>query len=192
MILLETLGAQADTQIALERTRMPADAPTGRARGKQRPALSGPTEGILEPSAVIEFFEHCTPPRTAHHAKRIIRIGKHARLADTPELQVATSFWDGLMLPHRPARPLEGPLFLVLEFTWPWNVGDSKRLRATGRTWHDKKPDAENLCKTVVDALGRCAYFLNDSQIVEVVLRKYRGERPGVRVRLVRGEEIKG
>ncbi|MEO5823739.1 MAG: hypothetical protein ABIT71_24805, partial [Vicinamibacteraceae bacterium] len=42
----------------------------------------------LEPAAAPRaFFLTCVPATTTHQRKRIARVGGHARLADSPELQ---------------------------------------------------------------------------------------------------------
>lgn len=35
---------------------------------------------------MLDFTLVCIPPRTSHHAKRIVRVGAFSRLADKPEL----------------------------------------------------------------------------------------------------------
>lgn len=87
----------------------------------------------------LEFHLSCVPPRTSHHAKRIVRVGQWSRLADKPELVAAKAMLDGLLLPHQPAAPVTGPVVLELEFTWPWLASHSRRFRAQGRAPHTSK-----------------------------------------------------
>jgi hypothetical protein len=37
----------------------------------------------------LSFTLACVPPRVTHHSKRIVRVGRFSRLADTPELKAA-------------------------------------------------------------------------------------------------------
>ena len=138
----------------------------------------------------IEFFEACVPPRTSHHHKQIVKFGGFSKLADKPELVAAKSFWDSLFMMHRPEVPISGPLALSITLTWPWNAGDSKKVRAAGRIWHWTKPDNSNMTKTLEDAMGRCAYFNNDSQIADSRCRKYRGDKPGIYVLIEPAGEV--
>ena len=135
-------------------------------------------------STRISFSESCVPPKTSHHAKRIIRVKGHARLGDKPELTAAKSFWDALFLQHRPATPLVGPLLLWITLTWPWNTSDSKKTRANGWVYHDTAPDVDNMTKTLMDSMARCAYFNRDSQVACLQIDKYRGDNPGIEVTL--------
>ncbi len=80
--------------------------------------------------------------------------------------------------------PLDGPLFLKLTFTWPWNTSDSKKTRQDGRIWHDVKPDCDNIAKTFIDCMVRCAFLTNDSRIVALKVSKFRGDRSGIEVEM--------
>jgi len=133
---------------------------------------------------VIRFHLACVPPRTSHHAKKIVRVGNWTRLADKPELVAARAMLDSVLLPHQPASPIEGPVVLTLAFTWPWLASDSKRTRALGRIPHDRKPDADNAAKAITDRLAALRFMEQDSQVVELHVRKWRGDQVGINVTL--------
>jgi Holliday junction resolvase RusA-like endonuclease len=132
----------------------------------------------------VDVTVPCVPPKTAHHAKRIVRVGGFARLADKPELTSARHTLLALLQPHAPAAPLVGPVALVIDLTWPWLAGDGKRTRALGRIPHDTKPDWDNAGKTLADVLVTLRYLEQDSRIVDGRVRKWRGDSPGIRVQL--------
>lgn len=133
---------------------------------------------------MIEFFIACVPPTANHQRKKIVRVGNWTRLADSDDLVKAKDMIDGLLVPHRPLVPLEGPLTLTLEFTWPWNKGETKRNRARRLMPRDVNPDCSNLAKTTEDRLAALRFIKNDSQVVELVVRKFRGDHPGIGVRI--------
>lgn len=133
---------------------------------------------------MIDFTLDCIPPTASHHSKRIVKVGKFSRLADTDRLIAAKETIDVLLLPHRVPAPLHGPLSLTLEFTWPWRSSDSKRTRALGRIPRDTAPDCDNLAKTFTDRLAVLRFINNDGQVCELIVRKFIGSRPGIRVRL--------
>lgn len=133
---------------------------------------------------MIEFFLVCVPPSASHHAKRIVRVGRFSRLADKPELVKAKDMIDGLLVPYRPLRPLVGPLTLTLEFTWPWRASDSAKVRARGRVPMTVRPDCSNLAKTTEDRLTAMRFLEDDGLVCELVVRKFRGDHPGIGVRL--------
>ena len=135
---------------------------------------------------VIEFFVSCVPPKTTHHAKKIIHRGRFASLADKPELLAARETLAILFRPYQPAAPMSGPLWLHLEFTWPWRRGDTKRIRQLGRMRYVHKPDCSNAAKTAEDVLKLTGFFLDDNLICRLQVDKWIGDTPGITVRIGR------
>lgn len=78
------------------------------------------------------------------------------------------------VLPVRPASLLQGPLEMRLVFVLLKPPSVSKR-----REWPEVKPDADNLCKAVKDAL-RGLVYRDDAQIVHLDVWKEYGADPGV------------
>ncbi len=78
------------------------------------------------------------------------------------------------------AQPLTEPLrvrcFFVMPVPASWS---KKRQRAAleGKAWPTGKPDVDNLCKLLFDALNGLMWR-DDSQIVELVTTKAYGEHP--------------
>lgn len=121
------------------------------------------------------------PPKTSHHAKRIVRFGRFTKLADKPELTTARNTWQTALGPFRPETPLDGPLSLVLELTWPWRKSDSKRTRLAGQIPCDVKPDCDNVAKTIADVMVLLGFLRADQQIVSLIVTKWIGAVPGMR-----------
>ncbi len=132
----------------------------------------------------MRFFLDCVPSRTTHHAKRIVRIGKFSRLADKPELVSAKAMLDALLLPHQPGGAMQGALVLRLVFIWPWLKSDTKAMRARGWVPHTKRPDADNVAKSVADRLMALRFIEDDAAIVDLHITKWRGDRPGIDVEI--------
>lgn len=133
-------------------------------------------------SNLLEFRIDCDPPRTTHHAKKIVRMGRFSRLADTPDLVAARETWIALLRPFAPANPIPGPICLQLEFTWPWRGSDTKRDRALGSIPSVVKPDCSNAAKTVEDIMALLRFFENDNEVSDLRASKYLGDRPGLKV----------
>lgn len=73
-------------------------------------------------------------------------------------------------------EPLDGPLFFDLLFVLPIPASTpKKRLQALIDGGHIKKPDLDNLCKSLADGLNGIAYH-DDSQIAELRARKVYGD----------------
>jgi Holliday junction resolvase RusA-like endonuclease len=135
----------------------------------------------------MTFTINCVPPKASHHAKRIAKFklknGQQvSRMADKAELVEAKGTLEAMLLPHQPATPIAGPVCLSLEFTWPWRKSESKRNLALGRMVHDSRPDLTNLAKTIEDRLVKMRFIEDDGKVVELTLRKFWGDKPGITV----------
>ena len=69
-----------------------------------------------------------------------------------------------------------GPCAVRVELVYPLRKMD----RAEGETLipHDVKPDADNLVKSILDALTRARVWEDDGQVADLRVRKWRGRRP--------------
>lgn len=129
------------------------------------------------------FWLSVVPPKATHQAKRIVRRGDHAVLADKPELVATRQTLDAAIaqaLHGEPVTMLEGPLELELIFAFPL----LKSHKAIACDWKPTRPDLDNLAKTVIDALARRGFFRDDAQIVTMKLGKVHNERFGIGVSL--------
>lgn len=80
--------------------------------------------------------------------------------------------------------PMEGELFLELKayFSIPKSASKKKQAAMISEEIRPtKKPDIDNLVKTVTDALNTLAYK-DDSQIVQASVGKYYSEQPRVEI----------
>lgn len=130
----------------------------------------------------MTFTLRLDPPEVSHHAKRIVKIGQYYRLADLPTLTAAKKAIDAALRPHRVPAPLLGPVRLSLDFTFPWRTKDGRKVRARGRIPRETRPDCSNLAKTTEDRLVAMGFLGDDGQVVELVVRKWFGAEPGIRV----------
>ena len=140
----------------------------------------------------LEFFLPCIPPTVTHHHKRIVKVGEFSRLADKPELVDAKAMLDSLLLPYRPFHPLTGPVWLELEFSWPYRASEPKRNRAKGHLPHTSRPDCSNLGKTIEDRLAKLRFIEEDKNVVALTVRKWWSATPGISVLIMQLEEEAG
>lgn len=83
-------------------------------------------------------------------------------------------------------EPLKGPIKAEIEVFMQIPKSDSKKMKEakiSGKIRPQVKPDVDNLCKTILDALNGLAYD-DDKQVVECTVKKYYGEEPSVYVKL--------
>ena len=84
------------------------------------------------------------------------------------------------VIPVKPPAPVEGPLVLIAEFYLRRPASLPKREWA-----HVKRPDGSNLLKSVEDAM-RGIVYRDDSQLVDIIVRKRYDQAPGVGIRIER------
>ncbi|CAM4092662.1 RusA family crossover junction endodeoxyribonuclease [Bordetella tumbae] len=82
--------------------------------------------------------------------------------------------------------PIEGPVMAMLTIKLPIPASWSKRKQAAalaGTELPTKKPDADNVIKAIFDAMNGVVW-VDDTQVVDMVVRKRYALVPGVVVRI--------
>lgn len=123
---------------------------------------------------MIEFFMAMKPPTTTAQQHKI----SNGRFYDPPELKAAKAKLRDHLIPHRPDKPLDGALRLVVKWCFP----------ITGKH-HDgeykyTKPDTDNLNKVLKDLMEDLGFFVNDSRVASEIIEKFWSEIPGIYIRL--------
>lgn len=86
---------------------------------------------------------------------------------------------------------LQGPLRATIRASFPIPRRKSKAATLDmldGKSLPTKKPDADNIAKVILDSLNKIAYK-DDTQIIELLVKKDYNTDPGVHVKI---EELKG
>ena len=123
---------------------------------------------------MMQFFLPMIPPKTTAQMHKVaVRNGKPV-FYDPPAVLEMKANLKAALYPHRPAEPLEGPLRLVVKWTWQ---GETYRYKPT-------KPDTDNLQKALKDMMGLCRFWLDDAQVASEICEKMTGPVPGIFVRL--------
>ena len=107
----------------------------------------------------------------------------------TPNNTVTYENWVRTCFMNQEGRMLEGELKAEIICYYGIPKSASKKKAAAmkeGSIRPIKKPDLDNIAKILLDSLNKMAYA-DDSQIVELSIKKYYGEQPLVRLCL---EEI--
>ncbi len=116
---------------------------------------------------------------------RIVKLGKHAGIKTPDKTRAWLTEFSMRAARYAPRVPLDCPVqvSIVAVFERP------KRLRRKkdpdGRMWHDRRPDADNVAKAVLDAMSR--WWADDSRVVHLdVVKLYtaKDEQPCVEVRV--------
>ena len=75
-------------------------------------------------------------------------------------------------------RPATGPIKIEITAIFSRPKAMHRKRDPDGLTWHDKKPDLDNVCKAVIDSLNGRAY-VDDSQIVRIDAAAFYAEKTG-------------
>jgi Holliday junction resolvase RusA-like endonuclease len=136
--------------------------------------------------SVVRIFLSCIPPKTSHHAKKIMVFGSGDRrftaLGDTKELKEAKASLTDLLLPFQIPQPIPAPVIIAVDYIWPWRTADSRKFRAPGRQPHTVRPDISNVYKTLEDRLVELKFIADDGGVAETRLRKWWGDNPGIEI----------
>ena len=85
---------------------------------------------------------------------------------------------------HRPDKPFDGPLRLVITSTAYWRRGEAAWRKAHGTWPRDTGPDFDNLAKQMGDVLESSGFMVNDARIADGRVIKLWGDSPGIRIEL--------
>lgn len=127
---------------------------------------------------MIEFFEECTPPTITAQQRR----HKYKQV----KLKQAEAFWMAVMEKHKPDKPLDGALVSEISITYPHTEKSRKLCDKQGLIAIPMITtlDCDNINKLPQDAMQKCGYMVNDSRIFNLNITKWRGDYPGVAVKL--------
>ena len=133
----------------------------------------------------MKFWIDCIPPKSTHQASAMIMRNRKTGqqfvgMAQSSKGKKIQKELLTLFAPHRPPKPYQGPIYLQVKWVYPWRKSEPKKNRALGRIPCDTLPDADNLCKLVLDLMTRLGYWNNDSQIAQLRFVKEWGDTPGI------------
>lgn len=89
--------------------------------------------------------------------------------------------------PHRPAKPIEGPIYLEVAYVFPMTKAEIKQHWefidvVNFVIWKLTRPDVDNCAKLMLDVLTDANFYHDDSQISDLILRKRSGCDPRIAV----------
>ena len=124
---------------------------------------------------MITFTVPCIPVAQPRQRMRVIALPGRQPFAQnyTPKNDPVNAFKAAVQqaaVKVHSAAPLDGPLACFIEFVLP-RPGSIPKREGTGRRWRDKKPDAENLAKSVLDALTGLVWR-DDAQVAWLLVQK--------------------
>ncbi len=133
----------------------------------------------------MKLFIPCLP--VAQPRPKATTVGGFTRMYEASSKHPIHAFKAAVKLAwnNAGAVKLEGALTAEITCVFERPAKVAKKL-GTGRMLKAKKPDCDNLAKSVLDSLNGLAYH-DDGQIVVLMVKKYHaaeGETPGVSLQL--------
>lgn len=126
----------------------------------------------------MTFFISCDPPTSTAQEKQVtVRSGKPI-FYEPSRLKKAKEQMIDWLAPHRPDKPLTGPVYL--EVHWYFLAS---RSHPDG-SWRTTRPDTDNLEKLLKDCMTKVGYWEDDAQVVYEKVTKRWSLDPGIRIRL--------
>lgn len=124
----------------------------------------------------VEFFMAMRPPETTAQMRKVAVVGGRVRVYDPPEVADMKAKLRSRLAPHRPEKPLQGPVRLVAKWLFP--VG---RGHFDGE-WRTTPPDTDNLQKALKDTMTKLRFWGDDAQVASEVAEKFWAAQPGIYV----------
>jgi Holliday junction resolvase RusA-like endonuclease len=129
---------------------------------------------------VLQFWVPGVPK--AQPRVKACRRGNHAGVYDPGTADEWKKLVCAAALAHWNRARFLGPLRLVLLFGMQRPKAHFNRhgdVKPGVSKWHQKKPDADNLAKAVMDAMTQLGIWEDDSQVVRLDVGKVYATRPG-------------
>ena len=122
----------------------------------------------------IRFTVPGTP--VAQPRARAVSMGGKARMYGAAKSHAVHEFKAAVRMAFAQAHEggtLEEPLTLQAVFVLPRPARLNKRKYSGRREAHDHKPDADNLMKSLLDALTGAGAWRDDAQVASVIIQKW-------------------
>ena len=122
------------------------------------------------------------PPTATHQEKQVRVVDGKPRFYEPAELRAARSKLTAHLAGHRPERPLEGAVRLVVKWCFP-------RGRRRDGSYRTTRPDTDNLQKLLKDCMTTVGFWKDDAQVASEIVEKFWAEVPGI---FIAAEELEG
>lgn len=129
----------------------------------------------------ISFMVYGTPkpqPRPRAFARKMGNGKFAARVYDAGTAEAWKSAVAWRAREFQPPEPITGPIDVSLQFWLPRPKGHhvasdpSRPLKTNAPRHHTGKPDCDNLAKAVLDCLTQIGFWVDDSQVIHLRVRK--------------------
>lgn len=124
----------------------------------------------------VEFFMPMLPPTATHQEKQVRIVQGRPQFYEPPDVKAARSKLTAHLAGHRPARPLEGGIRLLVKWCFPLcGKHEDGEYRIT-------RPDTDNLQKLLKDCMTDAGFWRDDAQVASEICEKFWAGIPGIYV----------
>jgi len=131
---------------------------------------------------MLDFFMPMIPPTATAQEHKINK--KTGCFYDPPEVKAMKAKLTAHLAQHRPERPLEGALLLIVTWSWPaieFTKTGSIRKHDDGAL-KITPPDTDNLQKGLKDCMTKLGFWKDDAQVAVETIAKAYADKPGITI----------
>jgi len=121
----------------------------------------------------LEFFMPMQPPTATHQEKQVRVVKGRPVFYEPAEVSAAREKLTAHLADHKPERPLEGPLRLLVKWCFPRGRHKDGEYRTT-------RPDTDNLQKLLKDCMTTVGFWKDDAQVASEICEKFWADMPGL------------
>lgn len=126
----------------------------------------------------LEFFLPMIPPTVTHQEKNVHVVKGKPVFYEPDGLKAARAKLRAHLAQHRPGKPMEGALQMIVKWCFPRGAHGDGEYRTT-------KPDTDNLDKLLKDVMTGLGYWKDDAQVASEICEKFWAAVPGIYVKVV-------
>lgn len=124
-----------------------------------------------------EFFMPMEPPTCTHQEKQVTVIKGKPVFYDPPEVKNARMKLISHLAGHKPCRPYNLGIRLLVKWCFPRGKHGDGEYRIT-------KPDTDNLQKLLKDCMTMAGFWKDDALVASEIVEKFWAEIPGIYIRI--------
>lgn len=126
---------------------------------------------------MTEFFMPMIPPTSTHQERGFTVINGKRRYYNRGNGDSEQKL-EAHLFQHVPEEPAGGAVQLIVKWCFPL------KGKHTDGEPHTNKPDADNLCKSLLDIMTKLRFWNDDKQVYSLVCEKFWAATPGIYIRI--------
>lgn len=125
----------------------------------------------------IEFFMAMNPPTCTQQEHKVSVVNGKPVFYDPPEVKKAREKLTAHLYQHKPDKPMDGGLQLIVKWCFPKGSHRDGEYRIT-------KPDTDNLQKLLKDCMTKVGFWKDDALVASEIAEKFWAAVPGIYIQV--------